>query len=165
MSTWNARTPEERGLLSPSFCAFLIWKAAVGYRNEGNKNFPFELAFLLIPIVLHRETRESLPRTASTSLGVWLSEYPLSKIVISERSKALVSHVREALLFGGVHHLFEFVETEIKVEVGQQRTINRVLTSSTEEVKVCAKRAEFIGKWFAKAGTSATVMALIGVKP
>ena len=35
----------------------------------------------------------------------------------------------------------------------------------SEEVNECARRAEFVGKWFAKAGTASTVMAVVGVKP
>jgi Family of unknown function (DUF6521) len=69
------------------------------------------------------------------------------------------------LLFGGVHGLLLFTSGLVSSDAARRRTVNSVLRVSTDEVRACAKRAEFIGKWFAKAGTPGTIMALMGVKP
>jgi len=69
MTTWSRRSHEERALLNPGFCANLLWQAARGCAAVGNGALSFEESFLVLPFVLHRETREMLPRDTRTS---WL---------------------------------------------------------------------------------------------
>jgi hypothetical protein len=45
------------------------------------------------------------------------------------------------------------------------KAIRKSLRGSSDEVRETAKKAEFVGKWFAHAGAAATVLALIGVRP
>ncbi len=76
MIAWESRSREEQSLLNPAFCAMLIWKAATGYKSEGGAMLSFEESYLVAPIVLHKQTRDSLPRIISTSLAVWAYEHP-----------------------------------------------------------------------------------------
>ena len=68
MTPWRERSLEERNLLNPGFCATLLWYAAQGYASERKMPMAIELSFLVLPLVLHLETRESLPRAITTSL-------------------------------------------------------------------------------------------------
>lgn len=165
MTAWVDRSHEERVLLNPGFCANLLWHAASGYANDGDGALSFEESFLVLPFVLHRETREALPRSSRTSLAVWLDENPLARGRVVTRARLLVPFTKEALIFGGVHGLIILDEGRLRASATWQRTVNRTLTESSEEVKGCAKRATFIGKWFAQAGSASTVLALIGVRP
>jgi hypothetical protein len=74
MTPWRERSIEERNLLNPGFCAMLLWHAALGYASELSVPMAIELSFLVLPFVLHRETRESLPSNIRTSLPTWLAE-------------------------------------------------------------------------------------------
>ena len=119
----------------------------------------------MLPFVLHRETREALPRSSRTSLAVWIDENPLARGRVANHARLLVSFTKEALMFGGVHGLIRLDEGRVWAQTTWRRAVNRTLTKSSDEVKACAKRAAFIGKWFAQAGSAATVCALIGVRP
>lgn len=165
MTVWSDRSHEERALLNPGFCANLLWHAAGGYAGDGDGALSFEESFMVLPFVLHRETREALPRTSRTSLAVWLDENPLARGRIASRAQMLVPFTKEALTFGGVHGFFKLDGGRLRAEATWQRAVNRTLTESSEEVRDCAKRAAFIGKWFALTGNAATVLALIGVRP
>lgn len=165
MTAWADRSHEERALLNPGFCANLLWQAASGYPSDGDGALSFEESFLVLPFVLHRETRETLPRSSRTSLAVWLDENPLARGRVASRARLLVPFTKEALTFGGVHGLIRLDGGRLRAEATWQRAVNRTLTESSDEVKGCAKRAAFIGKWFAQAGSAATVLALIGVRP
>lgn len=165
MTTWADRSHEERALLNPGFCANLLWQAASRYASDGEGALSFEESFLVLPFVLHRETREALPRSSRTSLAVWLDENPLARGRVASRARLLVPFTKEALMFGGVHGLIRLDGGRLQAEATWQRAVNRTLTGSSDEVKGCAKRAAFIGKWFAHAGSAATVLALIGVRP
>jgi hypothetical protein len=165
MTSWADRSPEERALLNPSFCANLLWHAARGYSGDGDRALSFEETFLVLPFVLHRETREKLPRSTRTSLAVWLDENPLARGRVAIRARALVPFTKEALIFAGTHGFIRIEGGRLHANDLWKTAVNRAVKESSEEVRVCAKRADFIGNWFAKAGSASTVLALMGVRP
>lgn len=166
MMPWTERPIEERGLLNPSFCAVLLWYAALGHQSyPGTLMLPFETSFLVLPMILHRETRESLPKTVATSLAVWLEENPLARARIAERARVLVPFTREALSFGGLHGFLVFSGGTVSADSRWKKKVDSTLRGCSDEVHICARGAEFLGKWFAKTGNAATVMELFGVRP
>ena len=165
MISWINRPAEERALLNPSFCSCLLWQASTGYENASDTPLPFDVAFLVLPMVLHCQTRESLPKTVKTSLAVWLDENPLSRSRVGDRARKLSPFTKDAMMFGGVHGLFKLNDGAITANRGWKKRIATDLKDSTDEVQTCVKRAEFLGKWFAAAGSPGTVMAILGVRP
>lgn len=165
MTPWSQRSREERALLNPGFCATLLWHAVRGYASVGSGALSFEEAFLVLPFVLHRKTREALPRDIRTSLVVWLNDNPLARGRIASLARLLVTFTKEGMTFGGVYGLIRIDEGRFHAEEGRKQSVNQSLRESSDEVRVCAKRAEFVGKWFAQAGSAPTVLALMGVRP
>jgi hypothetical protein len=98
-------------------------------------------------------------------LPVWLDDNPLIRAQLAERARTLVPYSREALLFGGTLGFLTVSEDRVSAEQGWKRKISAELRRSSDEVRSCAKRADFLGRWFARAGSPATVMALMGVRP
>ncbi|MBF2734485.1 MAG: hypothetical protein ISN26_00050 [Betaproteobacteria bacterium AqS2] len=151
--------------MNPAFCALLLWRAAKGYVIANSEGLSFEEAFLILPMVLHRTTRETLPRDTRTSLAVWVNSNPLTQGCIATHSKSLVPFTRECLLFGGIRGALQIERGRLRPNDDWQQRIDRSLRDTSEEVRLCAKRAEFLGKWFAQTGDGMTVLALIGVRP
>jgi hypothetical protein len=77
----------------------------------------------------------------------------------------LVKFTKEAMMFGGLHGLLEFKAGGIIANSTGKRLIAAEMKDSTDEVRACVKRAEFVGKWLANSGSSSTVMAIFGVRP
>ena len=167
MSRWSERPPEEQRLLNPSFCSLLLWYSARAHAEarRGRIGIAFEECFLVLPMVLHREIRESLPTRTTTSLAVWLGRNPLAPSTIADRARSLVPFTKEALQFAGAYGLLQFNETLIHANPEWRRRVASALEDSSEEVRSCAKRAEFVGKWFAKTGNAETILSLLGVQP
>lgn len=165
MTLWEQRSREERDLLNPGFCANMLWHAAGGYSGGPGESLSFEEAFLVLPFVLHRETREELPCSTRTSLAVWLDEHPLARGRVVSRARLLVPFTKEALTFGGVHGFIRLDGGMLHADIDWNKSVTRILKESSGEVRVCAKRAGFVGKWFAESGSAATVLSLIGVCP
>ena len=165
MTPWQARSLEERVLLNPGFCATLLWHAAQGFSSERNTPLSVELSFVVLPFVLHLETRESLPRNITTSLPTWLTDHPIVRTRLGERAATLRSFTREALIFGGTHALFSLGLDGIRANAAMKKRVNAALKVSSDEVRDCAKRAEFLGRWLENAGGPETVMVLLGVRP
>ena len=167
MNRWSERPPEEQRLLNPSFCALVLWYAAHahGETARASAGIAFEECFLVLPMVLHQETRESLPTKTSISLPVWLGRNPLAQSIISDRARSLVPFTKEALRFAGAYGVLQFDQTIIRANPDWRRRMAKALQDSSDEVRACAKRAEFLGKWFAKTGSAETVLSLLGVQP
>lgn len=165
MTPWRARSIEERNLLNPGFCATLLWHAAQGYSSERKAPMAIELSFVVLPFVLHLATRESLPRNITTSLPTWLSEHPLVHAQLGARAATLRAFTREALIFGGSHRLLSLTRDGVRANEGMKNRVNTAIKATSDEVRECAKRAEFLGRWLEKAGGPETVMALLGVQP
>lgn len=165
MTRWSQGTIEERVLLNPAFCASVLWHFASAGAEAGTRPLTFVESFLVLPIVLHRATRDSLPRSTRTSFSVWLDENPTSRSTIAARARLLVPFTKDAILFGGMHRVIRLENDVISADMSWKKKINAALREGTDEVRLCAKRASFVGTWFQTSGSATTVMALLGVRP
>lgn len=165
MNKWDTRTTEEKGILNPSFFSLVIWSASKAYKKNSGSNLPFELAFIIIPIILHKEIRSSLPRSTATSFLVWLNENRLTRVHISNRAPLLSKYVKEAIVFGGIYELFKIDKFCIVATDDFEKKINKNIKNASDEVQECIKKADFVGKWLSGAGDTATILALLGVRP
>jgi len=162
--SWSDRPIEQARLLNPAFFAALIWSCAEGYDSIDAQGIPYPLSFVAMPVVLHKSTRESLPRAITTSLAAWLGENAQAHIRFTERAISLVPLVKEGVLFGINGQLLNLSSSRI-VAAPKPRSMARFLRESSDEVRDCVKKAKFVGRWFAASGDYTTVMALWGVMP
>ena len=165
MKPWLERPIEEANLLNPAFCCVVLSSSIVGFGSIDAAGMPYPLAFMVLPIVLHRATRERLPRDTRTTLAAWLQEHAEAKVQFGDRLVALKPHTQEAILFGCLHDWLVLLQggrlqTAVD-ESGADRFVRRI----ADEARECVMRAQFVGKWFASCGAAQTVMALWGIKP
>jgi hypothetical protein len=99
MQPWSKRAIEEANLFNPAFCATLLAKAVDEYAKKAGRQFPFALAFLILPIVLHQGTRAALPGSTITSLLPWIQENREQLVDFALRVQRLREIMREAILF------------------------------------------------------------------
>ncbi len=163
MMLWPERPEEEARLLNPAFLGLLVRSAAAGYKETSGKGIPMELAFVALPVTLHKTTREALPRSVRTSLATWLMASPQCRIGFAERARGLAPFVREAILFGAAHGLLDVADGGQLVPCSRLEEMAAYLHTATDEARECVRRAEFLGRWFGGAGTPATILALWGV--
>ena len=92
LAAWSERPIEEARLLNPAFVGTLLWSCARAYAATADQAQPYALLFVVAPVVLHKNTRESLPTTTRTSLVSWVGEKPR---VVGTRSRGGVRISRE----------------------------------------------------------------------
>jgi hypothetical protein len=165
MSQWESRPQEEANLLNPAFCALIIALAVEDYVKDSPDGMPFSLAFLILPIVLHKPTRDALPQRTTRALSSWLDEHEEHRATFAERARALSPHVREALLYDLVHERLKLNDPGLLLVGKKTRGFAGYLATATEEVKDCLSKAQFVGRWMSSAGTVPTIFALWGVRP
>ncbi|QYY34570.1 three component ABC system middle component [Ruficoccus sp. ZRK36] len=168
MNSWTHRPYEERNLLNPAFCSVLLWHAARGAASKASSprnSLSLIEAFLILPLVLHEKTRISIPKVITTSMPIWIDSEPLIVASFPSRCRSLVPHTKEAISFGGQKNLFSIENNEIIIIEALKSNINKFLRETSDEVRECAKKAEFIGRWFAHTGNPETIFTLLGVRP
>jgi hypothetical protein len=162
MIPWEQRSIEIASLFNPAFCSLILRQSIMGYLSEQSSGMPFPLSFLILPIVLHRNTREMLPGNITIKMHVWVNNRGEVKVQFPERCKRLAQFTREGLIYGMQGNLFSvnemgfFIPSEMKIKLPWNK--------ATESYK-CARKAEFIGRWFAKAGEASTIFHMWGVRP
>lgn len=95
MKSWNERTREVAHLLNPAFCGRLLYAAIKEYERKTQHAFPFPLVYLILPLVLHKQTRTQI--SSRTQLLQWIQANQYLLIGFERRTKELVVITNEAL--------------------------------------------------------------------
>ena len=127
--------------------------------------FPLILLFMILPLVLHKKTRQRLPSSIRTSMTFWLQENSDLKILFYERLKSLKPYTIEALHFACKQNWLAMNNQGEIVDNLKQTIINRVKKTFTNEARECFLKSDFLGKWLASAGDVKTILALWGIRP
>jgi hypothetical protein len=163
---------EQAALLNRSFCGILLWSAASGYAEEcgtrsdvSETGLPFELAFLILPLVLPRPCRAELPKRVDKSLGVWLLEHPLIVAQFASRANGLARFTRSAMAFAASYGLLQCKTGTIYPDAKSGADVAKSTKRCSAEVRECIKKAHLVGRWFSRSGSSTTILTLLGVRP
>jgi len=156
MKPWTERSRIEATLLNPALIALLMCEAAREYEAQADA-MRWPLTFLVPPLVLHRPTRDALPRDTRTHLSTWISRNPVLRAGLPERAAAMTPLAREALRFGLRHGVLEASE-------GSVRGLSTP-TPPPGDLRVLINKAGLVGRWLAKSDQPSTVFALFGVRP
>ena len=71
---WSERTPETANLLNPAFCAAILYAEVAEYQKKATSGMAFPLLYLILPILLHQDTRSRVD--SRTNMLVWLQRHP-----------------------------------------------------------------------------------------
>ena len=88
VSDWLSRPRVESTLLNPALIGLTVAYGASGFRQESDEPMIWPLGFLIPPLVLHRPTRETLPRDLRTHFATWVDRNPLLVAGFPRRSDA-----------------------------------------------------------------------------
>ena len=58
MKRWDQRPFEIRNLFNPAFCGLVMFRALNGYEEENVCGLPFSLSLLVLPLCLHKNSRD-----------------------------------------------------------------------------------------------------------
>ncbi|MGX4806899.1 three component ABC system middle component [Bradyrhizobium guangdongense] len=156
---------ESRRLLNPAFAGLILIRAVIGFHREAKNGFPFIYSYLVLPLVLHPETRERLPQAIVTRLPTWAERNGELTARLPRRVADLAPATREALFLAATTNL---------IALGRGATISASIPEKTlsafeknnpsDEVAACLSKANFVGRWLATSGTVPTVLTVLGVQ-
>ncbi len=160
--TWMTRPSEIARLLNPAFCGEVLRRTISKYETTGGQGLPYSLAFLVLPIVLHRETRTKLPRRIR-NLHPWLQSHQEVKIDFARRARSLVLYTKEAICFLLIAGIVRITD-DARIILNPDASV-KPSSSSDEEIQDVYAKAETLGRVFCHAGTPATLFSMWGVMP
>ena len=162
MRKWENRPPETKYLLNPAFCSRLLYAAIVEYESKSGKSMPFPLIYLILPLVLHKRTREKI--NSKIKLLNWTQSNQELLIGFQPRAKGLVEITNESvefLLCSGIvqiNDMGEIIKDPSKQKLSETMFLNT-------EISQCINKSKHIARWFIGAGTTENVFACLGVRP
>jgi hypothetical protein len=163
MTTWNVRPVEVANLLNPAFCGEILRLCIKEYSKVSSTAFPYPLTFLVLPIVLHRKTRECIGERGTMHLHVWLQSHPDVRVGFAERAHELIPFTIESLAFLLQVRALGITPQGGLAVPGLRRPAN--IGPPQGEVADCYRKAILVGRWFARAGSSSNIYTMWGVKP
>jgi hypothetical protein len=164
MKNWEERSVITANLLNPAFCSEIIRRTIVSYnKNEEDEKFPFSLLFLILPIVLHKKTREHMPMRSSTYFHSWVEENEFLFIDFAERAKQLNPFTKESLMFLLQHNAANITnDGQIEVNPYRKKTPRG---ENLDEVIGIYRKAELLGKWLRLTGNEQTIYMFLKIRP
>lgn len=161
---WAVRPSDVANLFNPAFLSMILRRAVDGYEKLSEEGMPFEMAFIVVPLVLHEHTRDTLP-TIATTMQTWIQENREVLIGFPRRAKEIVPFVREGLMFGVQRNVLT-IEISGSLSPGAQKLVGVTqFQQLSDEVKNIYGKSEFIGRWLTQQSNVTTVFAMLGIKP
>jgi len=161
---WHERPPEEASNFNPAFCGEMIYRASAEYYRVREMPFSLALTFLVVPIILHKPTRDQLPRRADTMFVAWAADHKHLLVGLPDRAARLMPVSREAVLFLLQNGIMRLQRSGI---VSGEKPIRSSAAPSvvTDDTREARRSAGLLGRWFANQGQPASVMQMLGVTP
>ena len=161
MRRWDKRAKEVAYLLNPSFCGLILYNSIKEYEKETSTSFPFFLAYLILPLVLHRKTREKI--SSRTQMHIWLQKNPELLIDFSKRVNDIVEITNETIRFLLQCKVLEFdKDAAPNLKLSDLKLKEEKIEN--EEIDDCIRKAKHVARWFSKGGTVETIYINFGVR-
>ena len=122
------------------------------------------LSFLVLPLVLHKQTRDELPQKADAAFVGWVAGHGPLLAGLPDRALRLAPFTREALLLM-MQQGFLVAQGGGIVRGSKRLKSAAIADRTTEDTDEARSAAEMVGRWFARQGQTGLVMQALGVKP
>ncbi|MGE0793479.1 MAG: three component ABC system middle component [Candidatus Woesearchaeota archaeon] len=152
---------EIRNLFNPAFLASILAISINSYQSKSKLAFPYFLSFLIIPLILHKKTRDSIPGRANAKLHKWINENPQIQLELANRIKGLNNKIKKGILVGIQGKLFNLTSDG---RLNSLRKISPKIWNPNSEVIGICKKAHILGSLFSTMDAM-EIYAILGVKP
>lgn len=162
MKRWDQRPFEIRNLFNPAFCGLVLFRALHGYEEEDARGMPFSLSLLVLPLSLHKDSREVIASSPRSYLLKTAEKNQQIMVGFTDRVTQMLPYA-----FEGFGLLMEKGCIAVANDGRIQTVARKVRTTldGTAETVSCQKVARIVGKEFARIADRATVYTTFGIRP
>lgn len=161
--SWDERNTIIAHLFNPAFCGEVIRITALSYNKNTDKKFPFAFSYIVLPVLLHKDTREKMPRSVRSYFFAWVGENDALFFDFGKRTKSMVRYTKEALSF-----LLAYKKIEISAKGEIVSTLERpkqIINEDYSEYNEILKKAEMLGKWLATTSDVKSIFSFLRITP
>ena len=140
---------------NPALGAFALWRFGLGFQSEDSRPAAFPLAFLVLPLVLHRPTLGIITSTQRASglalFAAKLGQERENLLAVHERALALRRLSLQSISMGVGERLLtlDYVSATIRANTPETAVRKPILP---ERIRGFSGAAEKVGYWFSKLG-------------
>lgn len=162
MKRWDQRPFEIRNLFNPAFCGLVLFRALHGYEEEDTRGMPFSLSLLVLPLCLHKDSREVIANSPRSYLLKTAEKNQQIMVGLAARVTQMLPYAFEG---------FGLLMERGCIAVGDDGRIQTVpkkvrkTADGTAETIACQKVARIVGREFARIADRATVYTTFGIRP
>ena len=162
-TSWTERNTIVANLFNPAFCGEIIRVTVKEYNKHTNTQFPYAFTFLILPIVLHKVTRDRMPRSVRTYFFVWVEKNDDLFFDFAKRTRGMVKYTKEALLFLLTHNKIEITENAEIIATDER--IKKINKEDYQEYNEILKKAEMLGKWLSSTSDVKSIYSFLRITP
>jgi len=159
---WDQRPFEIRNLFNPGFCGLVLFRALHGYEEEDARGMSFSLSLLVLPLCLHKESREVIASNPRSYLPKTTEKNQQIMVGFADRVTQMLPYV-----FEGFGLLMErgciVIANDGRIQTKPKKV--RKTVSGTDETVSCQKVARIVGREFARIADRVTVYTTFGIRP
>lgn len=162
MKSWAKRPREIRNLFNPAFCGVVLLRSLVSFETVQQDGMPFSLSLLILPLSLHKASRETIISGSRSYLTKIVDMSPEILVGLPERTRSLLPYTFEAY---GLLLQLGAISVSADGRISTTRGCLRKQPAGTEESQACQLAAHILGKKFAAIGDRVTIYSTFGVRP
>lgn len=161
---WSERPTEEANNFNPAFCGELLCRSVAEYFRKTEQPMSVALAFVLLPLALHKGSREQLPKMASTAFAGWIATHDNLVAELPLRMERLRPVVREAMIFS-------IRQGRLAVSAGglvlgpSKLSLTAKAAIRSDDTDQARSAAALLGRWFGGQADAPSVLQGFGVLP
>lgn len=163
MIDWDQQPSDVANVYNPAFIGELLRLCAETYVQEHDQGFPLILAYVALPLLLFKDSRQSLVTKRYKTFRAWLDHHPEVRVTLGERARALHPFVRLAVVFAVQHRALTLNAEGLLEPLPRPRTaaplVKRLKASEH------SSPAQHLGRLLAQGGQLHNVFIALGVRP
>jgi hypothetical protein len=153
---------EERALFNPAFTGLVCARVVQGHAVKHTPLCPLPIVVTATVMALQPAVRALLPRSTAASMPKWAEDNSAVRVHMATNVPGLTEVVRPGLLFALQTGVLALESSALSLT---RRTIPTTVTGQSPETVAIQKAAHMLGRWLPTAGTTATALTLLGVRP
>jgi len=162
MKPWNSRPREIRNLFNPAFCGLVLVRGVEGFTETAHRPMPFSLTLLILPLCLHKRTRDQIKEARRAYFTKILQEHPEIRVDLAQRSRGLLPYTMEA--FAYLMACGAIIVDESGSIVVRKNTVRKSIVG-TQDTKDCQAVARSLGRKLALINDRVTIYSTLGIRP
>ena len=162
MKPWADRALEVQALQNPAFLGEILHRFCDSYTKARGQAVPFALLFVILPILVYSDLRETIRARSFSQLHPWIMANPRVRLQLPTRAQRLLPYTREAvmlLLATERIRLESGLVTPVKIKVKRRKGV------TAPPPHDCYAKAETLGRWCGRALNDNTIFIMLGVRP